>query len=289
MAKQSDLLLGAHVSIAGGVQLAVQRGADLGCSAIQIFTKNATQWRAKPLSETEIREFKSARERTGIMVVAHGSYLINIGSPESGLWRRSVAALKEETRRAGQLGIPFLVIHPGAHKGAGEKQGLGRVISGLNRVLAETDDLGVRIIVENTAGQGTVLGHSFEHLAEILRESDHSGRLGVCLDTCHAFAAGYDMRNSRLYAGVIDELDRVVGLDRLKVLHLNDCKQGLGSRIDRHEHIGKGTLGLECFRSVMTDERFGHVPKLIETPNTLSGRKMDPVNLGILRKMAAEH
>jgi deoxyribonuclease-4 len=158
MAKQSDLLLGAHVSIAGGVQLAVQRGADLGCSAIQIFTKNATQWRAKPLSETEIREFKSARERTGIMVVAHGSYLINIGSPESGLWRRSVAALKEETRRAGQLGIPFLVIHPGAHKGAGEKQGLGRVISGLNRVLAETDDLGVRIIVENTAGQGTVLG-----------------------------------------------------------------------------------------------------------------------------------
>jgi deoxyribonuclease-4 len=288
MAKQDKLLLGAHVSIAGGVHKAIERGADLGCSAIQIFTKNATRWKAKPLSETEIPEFKRARERTGIMVVAHGSYLINIASPDPDLWRKSTAGLEEETERAGQLEIPFLILHPGAHKETGEKEGLARVIRGLDDVLAATEGSEVMITVENTAGQGTVLGYSFEHLAEILRESDHSERLGVCLDTCHAFAAGYDMTDRERCAAVIEEFDRVIGLDRLKVLHLNDSKQGLGSRIDRHEHIGMGALGLECFRLLMTDERFRHVPKLIETPNKLEGRSMDPVNLGILREMAAE-
>lgn len=282
------LLLGAHMSIAGGVHLAIGRGTALGCTAIQIFTKNATQWRTEPLAAQEIAEFKEERRKAGVMVVAHDAYLINLGSPDKALFERSVTAFRHEMDRAEELDIPYLVMHPGAHTGSGEHAGLTSISRGLNRLLKEAPGYRVVIVLENTAGQGTALGHSFEHLGRILQESVAPERMGVCLDTCHAFAAGYDLRDRPAYANSLEEFDRVIGLDRLKVLHLNDSKKGLESRVDRHEHPGRGMLGLECFRLIMNDRRFSNVPKLIETPKELDGVDMDEVNLNLLRGLVTE-
>jgi len=285
MKEKTDLLLGAHMSIEGGLHKAFGRGEALGCKVIQIFTRNASRWKVKPLMENQVSLFKSEQERTGIMTLAHDSYLINLGSPKPGLFRQSTKAFRVEMDRSEQLGIPYLVMHPGAHTGSGEEAGLKSIIRALNGLLGDTQGYGLEILVENTAGQGSALGYSFEHLGQILSEAEYPERMGVCFDTCHAFAAGYDLRNRASYEKVMDDFDRIIGLDRIKALHLNDSRKGLGMRVDRHEHIGKGMLGMECFKLIMEDARFRQIPKLIETPKDLDGRDMDDVNLAILREM----
>ncbi len=281
--RKTNLLLGAHMSIAGGIHLAVRRGEEVGCTAIQIFTKNATQWIGRSLTDADIRKFKSECRRTGIMAVAHDSYLINLGSPETDLRVKSIDAFVDEMERAEGLGLPYVIMHPGAHRGAGDDAGIARVAESFNTVLKRTSGYRVRILVENTAGQGTSLGHSVEHLTRIVNEPSAPERLGICIDSCHAFVAGHDIGERRGYDGFFDLLDEKIGLDRLGALHLNDCKKGLGSRVDRHEHIGKGALGLDFFRFAMNDPRFTSVPKLLETPKELGGLDMDPINLGILK------
>jgi len=288
MNENPTLLLGAHMSIAGGVHKAIGRGEALGCTAIQVFTKNATRWKVEPLSREEVAQFGAERLRTGVLAAAHDSYLINIASPDSALWKKSLAALIEEVERAEQLQIPFLIMHPGSHTGAGVDNGLRSISRALNQLLQETAGFGVKIVLENTAGQGTALGSSFQHLARIVGESIQPARLGVCLDTCHAFAAGYDLSHKAGYDQVLDELDQILGLSMLMALHLNDSKKGLGSRVDRHEHIGRGMIGLECFLLIMNDPRFEDIPKLIETPNELGGVEMDPVNLHLLKEMVGQ-
>jgi deoxyribonuclease-4 len=271
------------MSIASGLHLAIERGQEVGCTAIQIFTKNASQWNAPRLSEEAIRAFKDELARTGMLVVAHDAYLINLASPDSDLRAKSQAAFLDEMERAEALELPYLVMHPGAHTGAGEDEGLSHIVTSFNSLLRSTPGFRVKIAIENTAGQGTALGYSLDHLKRIIDESEAPERLAVCIDTCHAFAAGYDLRDRAAYEGFMDEFHHVVGPDMLRVMHLNDCKRGLGSRVDRHEHIGRGTLGLDCFRFVMNDPRLVTVPKLMETPKELDGRDMDPENLAILR------
>ncbi|MBM3298731.1 MAG: deoxyribonuclease IV [Deltaproteobacteria bacterium] len=284
----SSLLVGAHMSIEGGLHLAFRRGEALGCAVIQIFTKNASQWKTAPLSEADVRQFAHERERTGIEVIAHDAYLINLGSPDRGLRRKSREAFIEEMERAELLDAPYLVMHPGAHKGSGEDNGLAAVLRSLNQILRDTAGFRVQIVVENTAGQGTSLGYSFEHLRRLSHDTVAPERIGICIDTCHAFAAGYDFRDRNAYERMLEELDRLGLLDRIKVLHLNDSKKGLGSRVDRHEHIGLGMIGLEPFRMILTDSRFISVPKILETPKTLEGQDMDSVNLSVLRELASE-
>jgi deoxyribonuclease IV len=287
-AGRSNLLLGAHVSIAGGIHKAIVRGEELGCAVIQIFTKNASQWKARPLAQPEARDFKLERVRTGIVALAHDGYLINLGSPNPDLLLKSRASFMEEMDRAEELEIPYLIMHPGSHVGSGEDAGLKSVILSLNILLKSTEGYHVSILLENTAGQGTALGYSFDHLRRIIQDSTAAERIGICFDTCHAFAAGYDLSNASGYESVMEELDAKIGLDVLKALHLNDCKKGLGQRVDRHEHIGQGKLGLECFRAIMNDSRLNRVPKFIETPKTLNDQDMDPVNLNLLRSLVLE-
>jgi deoxyribonuclease-4 len=222
------------------------------------------------------------------MVVAHDSYLINLAAPDRSLLEKSIDAFRDEMERAEQLGLLYLIMHPGSHTGSGEDSGLRSVASALDRLLKDTSGFRVSILLENTAGQGTALGHKFEHLARLMAEVSDPERMGVCLDTCHAFAAGYDLHDNDGYESVLHELDLEVGLDKLKAIHLNDAKKGLGSRVDRHEHIGRGMLGLECFRLIMTDQRLDTVPKFIETPKQLNGKDVDPVNLGVLRGLVRD-
>jgi len=283
----SRLLLGAHMSIAGGLHKAFERGEDLGCTAIQIFTKNASQWRAPQIPKQEVTMFLQERVRTGIQVIAHDAYLINMCSSNHGLYTRSKAAFMDEMERAELLEIPYLVMHPGAHTGAGEDAGMEALVRAFNDLLRDSGGFRVQILLENTAGQGTALGNRFEQLGRVIREVGQPERMGVCLDTCHAFAAGYDLRDSDVYQEVLAHFDKVVGLEWVKAWHVNDSKKGLGSRVDRHEHIGLGMLGVKCFKLVMNDPRFTHVPKILETPKLLDGIDMDPVNLALLRGLVA--
>lgn len=285
----TDLLLGAHMSIAGGLDKAVARGVGVGCTALQVFTKNASQWRAKPLADEDIARFKEAVQSSPIgaeAVVAHDSYLINLGSPDADRWRQSVEAFTDELRRCDQLGIPYLVAHPGAHMGAGEDTGLARVAEGLIAALAQTER--AMVLLETTAGQGTYLGHRFAHLGRLLElvPDPLNARLGVCFDTCHAFVAGYDLGTPEGYAATWDEFAREVGFDRLKALHLNDAKKPLGSRVDRHEHLGKGQIGREGFRLLMNDPRLAGKPLLLETPKGDDCAE-DRENMAFLRGLLA--
>lgn len=284
--KSSQILLGAHVSIAGGVHKSTSRAVELKCTAMQIFTKNATQWAAKPLDPEIARDFKELRKAAGIEAIAHASYLINLATPDEKMRERSIDAFVDEIQRAAELDIAYLALHPGSHKGAGEEAGLQLAIEGLNEAIRRTEGAHVRVLVENTAGQGASIGHRIEHLRRILEGVSDPERVGICFDTCHAFAAGYELDTDSGYRSVMDELDREVGLDRVLALHLNDAKKGRGQRVDRHEHIGKGAMGLTPFRSIMRDRRFSATPKIIETPKSLDGRDMDPVNLALLRKLA---
>jgi deoxyribonuclease-4 len=259
--------LGAHLSIAGGLPRAVDRAVASKCEALQIFTKSAGQWRARTLADDEVVLFRRRVAETGIRpVVAHNSYLINIAAAAPALRRQSLEALREEIDRADRLGLDALVMHPGSYTTGTEAQGLQLIADGLRTLLAERPDSGVMILLEQTAGQGTNLGHRFEHLAAILERLEGSPRVGVCLDTCHLLTAGYDLCSDDGYRQTFRDFDRLVGLDRIKVFHLNDSKKPCGSRIDRHEHIGKGCLGLEPFRRVLNDPRFATLAMILETP-----------------------
>lgn len=276
-------LLGAHVSTAGGVDNAPRNGKNLGCEAIQLFTRNQMQWQARPLSKQAIAAFRETVEECGIRAaVSHDSYLINLGSDDPVTLQRSLDAFADEIDRCEQLGISSLVFHPGSHVGAGEVAGLQRIADNLNRVLQRKPNYRTQLLLENTAGQGSNLGYRFEHLAEVLARSQYPERLGVCLDTCHLHAAGYDLRSRSTYEAVMRDFDVAVGLDRVKAFHLNDSKRGLGSRVDRHENIGKGELGLEPFRFLLNDPRFAEHPMLLETPG---GDKAYRRDLKTLRRL----
>ncbi len=275
------MLIGAHMSIAGGVYNSLVSGKELGCTTIQIFTKNATQWRAKELASEEIEKFKELQKETQISpVVAHDSYLINIASVDKDLLRKSRESLLSELTRAEKLGLPYLVMHPGSNPD--EKDGIKRIADSLDWVHSKAPEYKAKICLESTAGQGNTLGHTFEHIAEIIDLVDQKTRLGVCYDTAHTFAAGYDIRTKKAYQETFKEFNRIIGLKKLKVIHLNDSKKDLGTRVDRHEHIGKGFIGLEAFRILMNDPRFAKIPKILETPKE---GDMDKKNLKLLRSL----
>jgi deoxyribonuclease-4 len=274
-------LLGAHMSIAGGVAESIERGASIGCTAIQIFTVSNNRWISKAILPEEREKFHQNRDRVGI-VLAHNNYLINLASPDPVISHKSFMSMLDELNRAEQLSLPFSVLHPGSHIGSGEEAGLKRITTHLNTLFSETRGSSVRVLVETTAGQGTNLGHRFEHIAEIISHSNYQERIGVCFDTCHSFAAGYDLRTQKGYEQTFEEFDRIIGISHLYAFHLNDSKNELGSRKDRHEHIGKGFLGLEAFRLLLNDERFIALPMVLETPKG-DDMKEDLMNLAVLK------
>lgn len=276
--------LGAHESVAGGLHLAWQRIAKVGGEALQIFTRNQRQWSASPLTSEEIALFKEAwAKRRDLPVISHASYLINLASTDKALWERSLEALAAEVQRCRLLGIDTVVLHPGSHGGQGIDRGLARVIAGLDRVLGDSDGR-VRILLETTAGQGTGLGSRFEELAVVLERATSGELLGVCVDTCHIFASGYELRSPEGYAATIKAIATTFGLDNIRLFHLNDSKTNLASRIDRHEHIGKGQIGLDGFRHLLCDCRFHGRPMILETPKGETLEE-DRANLHILRTL----
>ncbi|MBN1977025.1 MAG: deoxyribonuclease IV [Anaerolineae bacterium] len=277
--------LGAHESIAGGLYKAFERARSATCDAVQIFVKSNRSWAVKSLAEDEVAQFKAKAEETGIRpVVAHTSYLLNLGTPDGLLWEKSRNMLITELERCEALEVPWLVLHPGSHVSSGEEAGLARVAQGLGEVHTVTPGFRAQILLETTAGQGDSLGHTFEQLARIIELTSQGERLGVCLDTCHVFAAGYELRTAEGYAATLEAFDRALGLERLKALHLNDSKGGLGERKDRHEHIGKGHIGLEGFRNVVNDPRLAGLPGLLETPKG-EDLEEDRENLRVLRAL----
>ncbi len=259
--------LGAHMSIAGGLSLALTRGLAVGCSVVQILLKNQRQWTARPYTDSEVREFRAAWKASGIRVVfAHASYLINLATPVPAEWHRAVDVFQDELERAEALGLPFVVIHPGSHRATGLAEGVLRVARAIDVLHARTRGQRVRIVLENTAGGGASVGRSFEELAAVIGAVREPERVGICLDTCHLFAAGYDIRSRAGYRATMAECARRLGVGRVLAFHLNDAKQPLGSGLDRHEKIGRGHLGVEAFRLLMTDRRFARVPMALETP-----------------------
>jgi deoxyribonuclease-4 len=273
------------MSIAGGPAGALRAGQSIGCDTIQIFTRNANRWASKDLTADEIAAFHVAVATTGIHpVVAHSSYLINLGSPDEELWNKSVQALVTELQRCRQLGVRDYVLHPGSHTGAGEEAGLQRVATALTAALAATAGAEVAILLEITAGQGSSLGCTFAQLAGMIAQATPQERLGVCFDTCHALAAGYEFRTRAAYEAMWNEFEAIIGLGRLRAIHLNDALKDRGSRVDRHTHIGKGFVGLEAFRLIVNDARLRHVPMLLETPKGPELRE-DVENLAVLRSL----
>lgn len=280
--------LGAHMSIAGGVDQAVVRGQSVGCEAIAMFTKNNNQWKAKPLTQEDADKFNAALIETGIRpVVAHSSYLLNLGSPSAALWKKSIAGMQVELERCERLGIPYLVIHPGSHIDKGVDYGLKRVAEAFDLIHAKLPNRRVVTLLEHTAGQGSNLCHTFEELAQLRELIADKKRIGVCLDSCHLFAAGYDIRKPETYADVFKRFDNIVGVQHVKAWHLNDSKGKLGSRIDRHDHIGRGAIGRAGFRNIMNDPRWRSLPGLLETPKGPE-MKEDVVNLRALRRLVAK-
>ncbi|MGC8783507.1 MAG: deoxyribonuclease IV [Armatimonadota bacterium] len=276
-------LLGAHMPTTGGLHKAIISGHEIGCTAVQLFTASPRQWRARPLSEEEIRAFAKAREETNIhTIISHDSYLINLAAPNGDILQRSREAFLEELQRAESLNIPWVVTHMGAYLDSSEQEGLAVLGESVRLLLQQTEGMKVGIALETTAGQGTNLGYRFEHLARIIDMAGGSERVGVCFDTCHVFVAGYDIRTPETLSATLDEFNRVIGLDRLKVIHVNDAKKPLGSRVDRHEHIGDGELGKETFRILLQEPRLMHVPVILETPDA---EKMHPENLRRLKEL----
>ena len=279
------MLFGAHESIAGGLFNAITRAQKATCDVVQIFNKSNNQWRAKKLSSGEIDEYFKQQEETGISVVcSHDSYLINLASPDTALSEKSCNSFEEEVRRCNRLRIPNLVFHPGSHVGSGEAVGLDRIAANLNRVFDELPDNDVTLCLEATAGQGSNLGYTFEQLAHIIDGVDNEAQMGVCLDTCHIFAAGYPVIEPGEYEGTMKAFDDVVGFDRLAIMHLNDSVRELGSRVDRHEHIGRGQIGRDGFDNVVNDSRLEDIPMVIETPKD-EDLQDDIENLTMLRSL----
>ena len=274
---------GAHESIAGGVEKSILRGQQATCDTIQIFNKSSNQWRAKELKTEEIDEFFRLIEETGVTVAtSHTSYLINIASPDPVLNDKSLEALKVEMERCELLKIPNLVMHPGSHVGTGEEAGMDRIVKNINRLFDELSGNNICLLLETTAGQGSHLGYRFEELAYMIDRVEDKSKIGVCLDTCHIFAAGYPISKPKEYKETIKKFDDLIGLDRLRIIHMNDSKKEFGSRKDRHEHIGKGEIGLEAFRNFVNDKRLKAVPMILETPKG-EDLKDDIENLKVLR------
>ncbi len=279
--------LGAHMSIAGGYYKAVDEAHRCGCDCVQLFTKNNNQWRAKPITEGEAQLFQDTlRELRISHPISHSSYLINLATPDETLWQKSVESMIVELERAEQLGIPYVVVHPGSYTTATEEEGLANVARAIDLVHQLRPRIAAQIALEITAGQGTNLGWEFTHLAAIIAAVRHPEWIGVCFDSCHAFAAGYDLADRKAYLAMWREFDQQLGLDRLKAIHLNDSKRERGSRIDRHEHIGRGQIGLAGFRNLLTDRRLQRVPMYLETPKENAGDEpWDVVNLRTLREL----
>jgi deoxyribonuclease-4 len=278
------------MSIAGGIAKAFERGASVGCETIQIFSRSERRWQVKPYSEADIAAFKAQQARTQIApVVAHASYLLNLASPLDTLRAQSREALADELERCALLGIPYLVFHPGSHMGSGVETGLQRIAQALNQLFETGVGQGVTVLMETTAGQGSSLGWRFEELAQIFTLVSAQDRLGICVDTCHIFAAGYDLRTPAGYEATFNSFEHLLGLEKIKVVHLNDSVKELGSRLDRHTHIGEGQIGLEAFRFIVNDQRFAHLPMILETPKgqDLQDLAGDLTNLAILRSLKA--
>ncbi len=282
-------LFGAHMSIAGGFHNALLAARDHDCSAVQLFTKPPNQWAGRPITADEAKFFRQTLRQTRVRFpTAHDSYLINLASPDPELYRRSVEAFVEELQRAEALGLTYLVTHPGAHLGEGEPAGLARVAQALDEVHRRCAGFRVKVLLETTAGQGTCLGHRFEHLRDILAAIAEPDRVGVCLDTCHVFAAGYALAPEAEYRATLQAFDRLIGVKRLRVFHVNDSLKPLGSRVDRHAHIGRGHLGLEPFRLLVNDPRFRNRPMILETQKeSEESDDMDSINLRVLRGLVA--
>jgi deoxyribonuclease-4 len=280
-------LLGSHLSIAGGYYKAVEAAAALKMDCVQIFTKNNNQWKGKTLSPEDVGLFRDAIERTGIrMPCGHDSYLINLASPTESLWKQSLDAFVIEIERAEALGLVGLVIHPGSHVDSSEEEGLQRIIHAIDEAFKRTPLAQVQIWLETTAGQGSSLGHRFEHLRAILDGVKERQRLGICIDSCHVFAAGYPLSTPEDYRATLAQFDAIVGLNWVRAFHLNDSKREFGSRVDRHEHIGKGHLGREAFRNILNDPRFAALPMYLETRKGLvNGKSLDAMNLATLRRL----
>src|SRR3989440_2213372 len=285
--RRSEILLGAHMSIGGGVHTAIERGRSIKCTAIQMFVKNNMQWFARPLAPEEIRAFLEHRQRHELSsIFAHANYLINLAATNPQFLENSIRALSEELTRADQLELPFLVLHPGAHLGAGEEAGLEKIVASINRVFRKIPKVKTKIVLETTAGQGSCLGHRFEQIAYIIEHVREPERLCVCVDTAHLFAAGYDIGHAAGVKKTFREFDRVIGRERLAAIHLNDSKTARGARVDRHQHIGQGLIGLDAFRFIMTERRFRKIPKVLETPKGKELRE-DVANLKRLRGLSA--
>jgi len=298
-------LLGSHMGITGGYHKAVERAAETGCDVVQIFTKppqqwavtdkyrkslrgstkNDNQWRAKPITEEDARLFRSAMKRLKIKrPLSHTSYLLNLASPDKELRKKSIDALVVELQRAELLGISYVVMHPGSYTTGTEKSGLRKIMQGLDSMHRQLSDCGARVLLETTAGQGTNLGWRFEHLAAILEGVRDPDRMGVCVDTCHIFAAGYPLQTKEDYQATMRELNTVVGIKQVKAVHLNDSKRELGSHVDRHDHIGRGEMGIEPFRHLLNDRRFSNIPMYLETAKgEEDGEDCDVMNLRVLR------
>jgi deoxyribonuclease-4 len=276
------------MSIAGGYYKAVEEARRCGCDVVQLFTKNNSQWRAKAITEPEVEQFRSALGELKIAhPISHASYLINLASPDLALRQKSVEGMLVELQRAEQLGIPNVVVHPGAYTTTSEAEGIAVVAEAINEIHRQLPKCKVQVVLEITAGQGSCLGCKFEHLAEIIGLLRHGSRVGICFDTCHAFAAGYDLRDARKYNAMWRQFDELLGLDRLKAIHLNDSKRELGSRVDRHEHIGRGHIGAEGFRRILKDRKLRDVPMYLETPKADNqGEPWDVTNLRTLRELA---
>ncbi|MBC7855681.1 MAG: deoxyribonuclease IV [Pirellulaceae bacterium] len=279
-------ILGSHLSIAGGYYKAVDSAHAVGCDCVQLFTKNNNQWRAKDITAAEVDQFRGTlAEKKIIHPLSHASYLINLASPVEELWRKSVDSMVVELQRAEQLGIPHVVVHPGSHTTATEEEGLALIVRALDEIAARTQDLAAIPLLENVAGQGSNLGWKFEQLGAMLAGVKDKSRLGICFDTCHAFAAGYPLGTADEFKATWKQFDHEVGIGLIKAFHLNDSKRELGSRVDRHEHIGEGKLGLEPFRLLLADKRFRKIPMYLETAKerNAAGEEWDAVNLRVLR------
>lgn len=284
-ADPGEILLGAHESIAGGIYRAVERADSIGATALQVFTKNSNRWEAPPLTAKDAENYKTAISKSSIRsVISHDSYLINLCAVDPSILEKSRRALIDEIRRCETLGIGMLNFHPGAHMGAGDDAGIALIVESLDVVHRETSGSAVLSVVETTAGQGSALGHRFEQVAAIIRGVAERDRMGVCIDTCHIFAAGYDIREADSYARVMDDFGEVVGFDRLRAIHVNDSKTALGSRVDRHEHIGEGHIGKAGFGHLMNDPRLKDVPKILETPKG-DDLAEDRTNMDVLKNL----
>jgi deoxyribonuclease-4 len=277
------MILGAHVPITGGLHNGISVGEELGCQAIQIFISNPNRWVGKELADEAVKMFiQRWQNSSSEVILAHDSHLTNLASTKADVLDRSYKAFREHIYRASQLKIPYFITHLGAHLSAGEKAGLRLLTEKLNKLLNETIGTNVMVLLETTAGQGTNLGYRFEHIRQVIESVEQKHRIGVCLDTCHIFTAGYDLRTAKSYRATFDKFDRIIGIENLKVLHLNDAKSGFRSRVDRHEHIGKGKIGLKAFNLLINDQRFEKIPMIIETPQS---EEMHQTNLETLRRL----